>query len=109
MLREHFEPGQEVFRQGDLGDRIYSIVSGAAEVVQETNGREIVVARLGAGDMFGEIALLDRMTHSASVRCVEPMDVWSLPQRDLELLSSGIPEVRRTLEALRDQRARKAS
>jgi NADH:quinone reductase (non-electrogenic) len=109
MLREHFEPGQEVFHQGDLGDRIYSIVSGTAEVVQEANGRENVLARLGAGDVFGEIALLDRTNRSASIRCVEPMDVWSLPKRDLELLSMGIPEVRRSLEKLRDQRARKAS
>jgi NADH:quinone reductase (non-electrogenic) len=109
MMREHFEPGQEVFRQGDLGDRIYSIVAGAADVVQETNGRESVLARLGPGDIFGEIALLDRTTRGASIRCVEPLDVWSLPKRDLELLSAGMPELRRSLEKLRDQRARKAS
>jgi NADH dehydrogenase len=105
MLREHFEPGQEVFHQGDVGDRIYSIVSGAAEIVQETNGRETVLARLVAGHVFGDAAAIDGRSRSASIRCVEPMDVWSLPKRDLELLSSAIPEVRRTLQGLRDQRA----
>jgi NADH dehydrogenase len=109
MLREHFEPGQEVFHQGDLGDRIYSIVSGSADVVQQANGRENVLAHLGPGDVFGEIALLERRKRGASIRCVEPMDVWSLPKRDLELLSAGMPELRRSLEKLRDQRTRKAS
>ncbi|HWE23753.1 MAG TPA: FAD-dependent oxidoreductase [Myxococcales bacterium] len=109
VLREHFEPGQEVFHQGDIGNRIYSIVSGAAEAVHEIDGRETVLARLGAGDIFGAIEVLDGTTRSASIRCVEPMDVWSLPKHDLELLSSGIPEVRRTLEALREPRARKVS
>src|SRR3989442_412820 len=55
MLREHFEPGQEVFHQGDLGDRIYSIVAGAADVVNETADRETVLARLGPGELVREI------------------------------------------------------
>ena len=109
MLREHFEPGQEVFHQGDLGDRIYSILAGAAEVVQESSGRETVLARLGPGELFGEMALLDQTTRGATIRCLEPLDVWSLPKRELELLSVAIPEVRRSLERLREQRARKAS
>ncbi|HEX9602104.1 MAG TPA: FAD-dependent oxidoreductase, partial [Myxococcales bacterium] len=109
MLREHFEPGQEVFHQGDLGDRIYSIVAGAADVVLEASGRETVLARLGPGDLFGEMALLDQTVRSATIRCVEPMDVWSLPKRELALLSQGMPEVRRSLERLRDQRTRRVS
>src|SRR5205085_7012575 len=62
LLREHFEPGQEVFRQGDLGDRIYAILDGEAEVVV----RDQVIARLGAGELFGEMALLARTTRNAT-------------------------------------------
>ena len=104
LLREHFEPGQEVFRQGDLGDRIYSIVSGAADVLVERDGAESVLARLGSGDLFGEMALLDRTTRGATIRCTQPMDVWSLPKRELEILSNAMPELRRSLEKLRDER-----
>jgi len=109
MLCEHFEPGQEVFHQGDLGDRIYSIVAGAADVVHDGGDRETVLARLGPGDLFGEMALLDQTVRNATIRCVEPMDVWSLPKRELALLSHGMPEVRRSLERLRDQRTKRAS
>jgi len=96
------EPGQEVFRQGDLGDRIYAILEGEAEVVI----RDQVVARLGAGELFGEMALLDHTTRSATIRCATPLSVWSLPKKELELLAQGMPELRRGLEQLRERRAR---
>src|SRR5262249_23546580 len=85
LMREHFEPGQEVFQQGDLGDRIYGILDGEAEVVID----DAVVARLGAGELFGEMALLDRTTRNATIRCSRPLSVWSLPGKDLDLLSRG--------------------
>ena len=44
VAHEHFEPGQEIFRQGDLGDRLYIISHGKAEVLREDNGREISLA-----------------------------------------------------------------
>src|SRR5438105_7374175 len=105
LLREHFEPGQEVFRQGDLGDRIYAILDGTAEVVVG----EKVVARLGPGELFGEMALLARTTRNATIRCATPLSVFSLPSKELELLSQGMPELRRNLEQLRDRRLRPAA
>lgn len=56
--------GGTVFAQGDIGDRYYVIESGEAEVVGD--GR--VVATLGAGEGFGEIALLRRTRRTATVR-----------------------------------------
>jgi CRP-like cAMP-binding protein len=105
LLREHFEPGQEVFQKGDLGDRIYAILEGEAEVVVG----EQVVARLGPGELFGEMALLDHTTRNATIRCAKPLSVFSVPRRDLELLSQGMPELRRNLEQLRERRLRPAA
>ncbi len=58
-----FSVGQEVVRQGDVGDRYYVIESGEVEVVGD--GR--VVATLGPGEGFGEIALLRRTRRTATV------------------------------------------
>ena len=56
--------GRTVFDQGDIGDRYYVIESGEAEVV----GDGQVVASLGPGEGFGEIALLRRSRRTATVR-----------------------------------------
>ena len=55
--------GAVVFRQGDVGDRWFVIESGEVEVIGD--GR--VVATLGAGEGFGEIALLRRSRRTATV------------------------------------------
>jgi NADH dehydrogenase len=98
VAREHFEPGQEVFRQGDLGDRVYIVLSGRAEVVHDSGGAPRVLATLGRGQYFGEMALLHSTTRNATVRCVEAMDVLSLPKKEFNLLATNLPELRSSFE-----------
>ncbi|HEX6624655.1 MAG TPA: FAD-dependent oxidoreductase [Pyrinomonadaceae bacterium] len=104
--REHFEPGQEVFCQGDLGDHVYIIVGGKAEVLREEEGRSIKLAELGAGEYFGEMALINNTTRNATVRCVEPLDVVSLPKREFMMVTTSLPDARRRFEEVVEQRRR---
>jgi NADH dehydrogenase len=106
MAQEHFEPGQEVFHQGDLGDRMYIVVSGAAEVVRRDGARDVVLAEIGPGEYFGEMALLNQTTRGATVRCTAPMNALSLPKRELGVLAAHLPELRESLDALMSRRAR---
>lgn len=98
MGQEHFEPGQAVFRQGDLGDRIYIILKGEADVVRETDGTETVLARLHAGEYFGEMALLNNTPRTATIRCVTAMDTLSLPKHEFSALAANLPELRGAFE-----------
>jgi CRP-like cAMP-binding protein len=66
--------GATVFDQGDVGDRYFVIESGEAEVVGD--GR--VVARLGPGEGFGEIALLRRTRRTAAVRAESELRLQAL-------------------------------
>ena len=109
LLQEHFEPGEEVFRQGDLGDRIYIIVKGRAEVLRREGESDRVLAELEAGEYFGEMALLNNAARNATVRCVEPMDVLSMPKREFGLLAGNLPELRRSFESVMERRARAAT
>jgi NADH dehydrogenase len=104
LTREHFEPGQVVFHEGELGDRLYIILSGVAEVVRERDGVEHVLARLCAGEYFGEMALIDRTTRNATVRCAEAMDALSVAKHEFNTLASNLPELRGAFERLTDER-----
>jgi hypothetical protein len=66
--------GRAVFTQGDIGDRYYVIESGEADVVGD--GR--VVASLGAGEGFGEIALLRRTRRTATVVARSTLELRAL-------------------------------
>jgi NADH dehydrogenase len=104
VTQEHFEPGQDVFREGDLGDRVYLVMSGSAEVWKSSAGAESKVARLGPGDWFGEMALLNETTRGATVRCVEPMDALSLPKSEFTVLAANLPDLRRSFEQVMEAR-----
>ncbi|MFO0723180.1 MAG: FAD-dependent oxidoreductase [Myxococcota bacterium] len=106
VTKEHFEPGQLVFAEGDTGDRLYILLAGAAEVVQREAG---VVATLGPGDAFGEMALLSGQQRNASVRCTSAMDVLCLPKRDFSLLAAQLPDLRRSFEKITEERGRSLS
>lgn len=104
ITQEHFEPGQDIFRQGDVGDRIYIILSGEADVVQTRDGKEVFCTRLHAGEFFGEMALLNGSVRSSTVRCKTAMDALSLPKREFGLLTANLPELKSSFEHVKHQR-----
>ncbi len=60
-------PGTTLFQRGDPGDGMYAIVTGHVRIVLEgPTGAEVIVRRLGPGDVFGELAALDGHPRSAS-------------------------------------------
>lgn len=71
MRRHEIKNGEIALRAGDRGDTAYFILSGAVEVFIERDGRHVTLARLGKGEIFGEMAIIDPGPRSASVRAVE--------------------------------------
>ena len=80
-----FEVGQEVCHQGDAGDAMYVILSGSVRITKRgDDGTEVEVLTEGAGDHFGDLALLDGGTRSASVTALTECDLFLL-RRDVFL------------------------
>ncbi len=104
LLQEHFEPGETIFQQGDLGDRIYMIINGQAEVVRREEAEEQILAQLGPGEFFGEMALLNQSERMATVRCTAPLDAVSLPKREFGLLTAYLPQLRDNLTSVMNNR-----
>jgi putative peptide zinc metalloprotease protein len=70
-------PGKTIIKQGDVGDAFYAIASGRLDV--KRNGK--VTATLGAGDYFGEVALLRDVRRTASVRTRTPARLFRLGRK----------------------------
>jgi MFS family permease len=70
----HVAAGEEVFHQGDHGDRFYVIHDGRADVIGD--GR--LIRRMGPGDGFGEMALLHDTTRTTTIRARTPLRLYTL-------------------------------
>ena len=71
LTEVHFEPGDLIIKQGDVGDTFFIVVSGSAMcTIADARGGEVEVMRLGPNDYFGERALLTGEPRAASVRAL---------------------------------------
>jgi CPA1 family monovalent cation:H+ antiporter len=90
-----------VFRRGDRAEGMYFIANGAVEIVIGEERH-----RLGRGDFFGEMALLDQSRRSASVRSISYSHLLFLPRAAFEEMSGKLPQWRSKLtDVARDRRA----
>lgn len=102
IARLHFETGEVIFHEGDIGDYLYMIIEGKVEVIKEEKGK---VAELGKGEFFGEIALLNQRTRTATIRCLQPTDVLALRKSDFGLLIANFRQLRETFEKIGKERS----
>src|SRR5690606_1611036 len=101
-----FEPGDVVFRQGDPGDLVYSIVSGEVEIVREMpDGEERLLATMGPGEYFGEMALVSDAARTATVRARTEVELVGMGRADFTTLYAYLPGLRQRVETLMRQRA----
>src|SRR5205807_5449402 len=105
--REHFEPREVIFRQGDRGDRLYIVVDGEVEMLKEEPGKaEHVLARLGPGGCFGEMALVNDDARMATARSVTSVNLLTVDRNGFHALFAYHPPLRRMFQQLIDQRLR---
>lgn len=77
--------GALLFSQGDESDGLFILKSGRAKVfISDENGKEMVIAVLGPGEVVGEIASLDGEVRTASVVAMEPSTVLRIAQGDFK-------------------------
>ena len=74
-FRKTFEPGELIVEEGRTGNGLFIIVSGSADVIKGLQtAQPRTVAKLGAGEPIGEMALLGEWPRSATVRALEPTE-----------------------------------
>ena len=71
MSQAVFQPGQMIFREGDTTQEAYRILKGRVEISIAGEGKAVILAQLGEGDIFGEMAMVDERPRSASAQALE--------------------------------------
>ena len=81
----HAARGSTVLHEGDRTDSIYFIVNGVLKVlVSDDEGREVIITILGAGEMFGEMGVLDEHPRSATVIATQSSDLVVVSKSDFQ-------------------------
>jgi len=107
-----YSDGTAICKEGEKGDCMFVIQSGKVKITKKTGAGNITIATLGSGEIFGEMALFDRLPRSATalasgdsrVLCVDKKKFFSVISRDptlaLKILESMSQRIRKLDEEL---------
>lgn len=117
-LGKVYQDGEIIVRQGEVGQSMFVIQEGQVEVLQEREGKEVLLRTASAGEILGEMAIIDRETRSATVRALGEVRVLTVDKRTflqrisedpsmafkmLRDLSNRVRELSAELARLKDQ------
>jgi len=117
--RVAYEPGQELFHQGDDGDAAYIIIGGEADIIIETDSGPFTVATFKRNDIVGEIAILCDVPRTATVLVKDKLEtlviskelfyrlVLEFPQIAVEIMRELAQRLERMNTQLRELQAAK--
>jgi CRP/FNR family transcriptional regulator, cyclic AMP receptor protein len=90
----HWDRGEMIFREGDVGDTCYLLRTGAVVLTREhQDGRMVALAELRAGSLFGELAMFRGDTRSATAEVIEPAAAVALLAADVQRLIRRHPDI----------------
>lgn len=103
-----FDAGAPIVEIGEPGRSLYLLASGQVQVVYPSANSDFELARLGPGDFFGEMALLNDKPRSATVRALTPVDALVLDKDDFRRVVAETPGMALHLMAALSVRIRNA-
>ena len=112
LRSRHYRAGTDVFHHGQPGTAMYIVADGAVRIyLPSETGRDVVLAVLRHGDMFGEMALLERGQpgRSASARAIEDTELLRLERQDFESVLVDHPEAQRAIIDILVERLRRTN
>jgi CRP/FNR family cyclic AMP-dependent transcriptional regulator len=94
VRRAHWRAGDVIFEMGSEGETMMAVLAGTVRLsIPSPQGKQVILADLSAGEIFGEIALLDGGGQSADATALTNCDVLVLTRQDILALLRRDPEV----------------
>ena len=84
-LRQHatLKRGAAIFSKGDPGNSLYAVMSGTVKIsISSADGRSAILNLIGAGEIFGEIAVLDNHARTADASANTNCEIFAIDRRD---------------------------
>lgn len=92
--RKIFQKNDVILMEDEVGTALFVIISGKVKVSRTSNdGREVILTILSESDFFGEMAILDGQTRSATVVAIEDSELFIIQRNDFLNLLKEYPEV----------------
>jgi CRP/FNR family transcriptional regulator, cyclic AMP receptor protein len=89
-----FLPGELILKEGEAGLGCFIIIKGNVEVIRSLGApQERRLAKLGEGEIIGEISVIDEQPHSASVRAVEDTECIMIERWDFRAQMQAYPQI----------------
>jgi CRP-like cAMP-binding protein len=82
-LGKEYKDGEVIVRQGEPGKCMYVVQQGEVAAIAESKGKELLLRSMGPSDFFGEMALFETVTRSATVRAVGAARVLTIDKKSL--------------------------
>lgn len=86
MRMRKFKAETMIIQQGDFGDEMYLIMQGEVDILIEKEGKTTTVCTLGAGTVFGELAILYNCKRTASCKAKSACSVWAIDRKSVQTI-----------------------
>jgi CRP-like cAMP-binding protein len=104
-----YRKGEVIFREGEPAERLFLIADGRVKLtIASPNGQELLIAVLGRGQIFGELAIVDRGLREMDARAMEDAVLFQLASDQFWTVIEGRPALARRMLELMGRRLRRA-
>lgn len=80
VTEQSIPAGKTIYKEGDPGDTLYIVADGKVEVLRQVGDKQVRLAVLEKGSIFGESGVIRNTTRSTTVRAIEPVELMAIPQ-----------------------------
>jgi CRP-like cAMP-binding protein len=107
ITRERYGPGEVILRKGEVGEKVYIVEHGEVDAIdEEPGGGEKIIATLGAGEGFGEVALVTGQPYLGTVRSRTEVTLITVDRQSFQALLHHAP-LRRMVEGIIEERTKR--